>query len=272
MIRPLAVALYSLQRETSRDFQGVLERIAEIGYSGIELDGLNGLPAEEVRHLVDELGLTVTSSQVDLDPTAKDFERVLEEQQVVGNKLLITDFGPEHYATRESLAKAAADFNALAGMVRERGMTLGYHNHWWEFTPSRIGRLPILELVRMLDEDVFLEVDLYYIATAWFETRANEPVAALASIADRARLIHVKDGPCTRAGSVDSGVDVAGIILDPSTAVGSGKVDIPGMLSVASLAEWHIVETDVSTKNVMDAMADSYAYLIREGLSYGRVE
>lgn len=268
MPAPIAAALYSLDVEARRDFGRALERVAEIGFLGVELESFHGMAPAELRSRLDALGLEVTSAQVDLSP--EDAERLLDEQEIVGNRRVITDFGPECFASPEALAQTAADFNELAALVRARGMTLGYHNHWWEFTPSGAGTLPAAELLRQLDPDVFLEVDLYYVATAWERTRANEPVAALGRLADRARLVHVKDGPCTEAASPDGAIDVAGLLLDPSTAIGDGVLDVPAMLAALPQAEWHIVEVDTTVPDMLDVMAASYRYLTERGLSHGR--
>ena len=36
---PVAIQLYSLRDETEKDFMGVLEKVAEIGYKGVEFAG-----------------------------------------------------------------------------------------------------------------------------------------------------------------------------------------------------------------------------------------
>lgn len=268
MSRPIAAALYSLDAEARRDFGGALERVAEIGFLGVELESFHGMAPAELRSRLDGLGLTVTSAQVDLTP--EDAERLLDEQEVVGNRRVITDFGPEDFATPDALARTAEEFNELAALVRARGMTLGYHNHWWEFTPSGAGELPAVELLRRLDPDVFLEIDLYYVQTAWERTRANDPVAALGQLAERARLVHVKDGPCTEAASPEGAIDVAGLLLDPSTAIGDGILDVPALLAALPQADWHIVEVDTTVPDMFDVMADSYRHLTERGLSHGR--
>jgi sugar phosphate isomerase/epimerase len=267
---PIAVALYSLHTEAQRDFAHVLERVAEMGYLGVELESFHGMAPEELRRRVDELGLKITSAQFDL--SGPDMQRALEQQQIIGNTRLVSDFGPEHFASRETLEAAAARYNELAAIAREAGMTVGYHNHWWEFSPSAVGRLPIVELLKHLDPDIFVELDTYYVASAWEQTRGTAPVAALAQIEDRVRLVHVKDGPLTVAGPDrgDRAIDVGGLLMDPSTAVGFGQANIRGMLGAMPNVDWHIVEADFSVERMFDLLSESYRYLTESGLSHGR--
>lgn len=265
--RPIAVNLHSLHADAERDFGATLDRVAAIGFAGVEVAGLHGMSTQEFRERIDYLGLTITSAQLLSD----DLDAELEDQRAIGNTRLIADFGPERFTSMNAIAKTADEFNALAVEVRGGGLTLGYHNHWWEYTPTDATRHPMIELVKRLDPEIFLEIDTYYVATAWHETKANEPVESLAEVADRVRLLHVKDGPCTLATPGSAGaVDMAGKLLDPSTAVGAGNVDIAAMLTAVPRAEWHIVEVDNSLPNVFELLEASHRYLTGAGLSHGR--
>lgn len=74
---------------------------------------------------------------------------------------------------------------------------------------------------------------------------------------ERLHLVHVKDGPADGHAS-------------PMTAVGSGAMDIPALLAAASNAAWHVVELDRCATDMFQAIEDSYAYLVGNGLSRGR--
>jgi sugar phosphate isomerase/epimerase len=72
----------------------------------------------------------------------------------------------------------------------------------------------------------------------------------------RVPLLHIKDGPA--------------VLGEPMTAVGQGTLDFHEIAAAAqNYAEWFIVELDECATNMMDAVAQSYAYLTREGLARG---
>lgn len=54
--------MYSLRDITGEDLKGALEKVAKIGYKGMEFAGFFGHSAEEVKSWLDENGLTVTST------------------------------------------------------------------------------------------------------------------------------------------------------------------------------------------------------------------
>ncbi|MFP3822474.1 hypothetical protein SB658_27655, partial [Bacillus sp. SIMBA_008] len=57
-----AVMLYTVDALLDDDFEGVLERIAALGYQGVETYGLHGRSAADVKRMLDRTGLAVVSS------------------------------------------------------------------------------------------------------------------------------------------------------------------------------------------------------------------
>ena len=53
----ISVQLYSCKDATAVDFVGTLEKIAKIGYEGVEFAGYGGLEATEMKETLDRLGL-----------------------------------------------------------------------------------------------------------------------------------------------------------------------------------------------------------------------
>jgi hypothetical protein len=55
------------------------------------------------------------------------------------------------------------------------------------------------------------------------------------------------------------------------TAVGDGRVDIPGVVAAGSgRTEWMIVELDRCSTDMVEAVEKSYQYLTDNGLARGR--
>lgn len=252
MTTPIALQLYTVRHEAERDFTGVLERAAAIGFRAVELVGLYGMPAEELKLRLDDLGLEITAGFLFTPPPYGDeARRMLDEHEKLGTRFIVAGLGPDSFASLDAVDRAAQMVNDAAAMVRERGMVLGYHNHDHEFQPSEAGPNPMAELFQRLDPDVMSLLDIY-----WLQTADVDPFAAIEQLGDRIKHLHVKDGPCVRG--------------KPQTAVGDGQVDIPAMLAAVPHAAWHVVELDEYDGEMFDAVEKSYRYLTENGLSAGR--
>ena len=46
---PIALQVYSIRDEAQADFRATMEEVKKMGYDGVELAGLYGMRAEEVR-------------------------------------------------------------------------------------------------------------------------------------------------------------------------------------------------------------------------------
>jgi sugar phosphate isomerase/epimerase len=253
MTAPISVQLYSLREEAAADFPAVIARLGRCGFVGVELAGFHGLtPADFNRHATDA-GLVVSSAHVnDLSPEA--FRKSLHDMLAVGCTTAILAFQPpEMFASLEAIGQVAASLNAAQEIATASGVLLGYHNHFWEFEQKFDGRTGWSVLFDQLAPGIIAELDIY-----WAKLGGADPVAVINDLGPRLRLLHVKDGPADDP-------------KNPMVAVGSGVVDIPGILHSAPTAQWHIVELDRCATDMFDAVEGSYRYLTSAGLSQGRV-
>ncbi len=249
---PISVQLYSLREEAAADFPAVIERLGEVGFAGVEPAGLHGLSPAEFRRRVEGTGMAVSSAHGPL-PLGDEANRILDAQQELGcAALVVAMLPPDRFADADALKAAADDLNRAHENVRERGLELGYHNHWWEFEALDGGRTAHERLFELLDPQIFAELDIY-----WARVGGGDPARVIADLGPRARLLHVKDG------SADD-------FRAPMTAVGDGTVDIKAALGAGDAVEWHIVELDRCEGDMFAAIEKSYRYLTGSGLSKGR--
>jgi sugar phosphate isomerase/epimerase len=89
---------------------------------------------------------------------------------------------------------------------------------------------------------VIIEVDVY-----WAHVGGQDVPALLGRLGDRVRYLHVKDGPATKG--------------EPMTAVGAGTLPIPEILAAGKSVEWRVVELDECATDMVEALAESHAYL-----------
>ena len=247
--KPLSVQLYSLREALAQDFEGTIRAVADIGYIGVEPFG--GMPGglSEAASLFRELDLQVCSSHIPY-PDAENQDAVLEMAEAYGlQRACIAFLPPSEFETVDSIKRVCERLNEAGELARANGFQLGYHNHWWEY--KKINGAATLDLMLAELDDVFLQIDTY-----WVQVGGLDAVDLVRQAGSRASLIHLKDGP------VDTDGDM--------TAVGQGKMDVPGIVNAAQSADWHIVELDRCATDMLDAVRDSYTYLTGAGLARGK--
>ena len=249
-LKPLSIQLYTLRDTAKQDFPAVLRTLADIGYKGVEFAGLHGHSAEEIKVLIDGLGLQVSSSHVAL-PTAENVNQLVDTEAVLGNTRLIAGFGPDGFKTLDDVHHSAEKFQTAAELLKPHGMTFGIHNHWWEFATVENSRL-IYDVLLEAAPDAFSELDVYWAAFAGLN-----PAEVVAVHKSRLPLLHIKDG------TLEKGI--------PHVAVGSGKLDMPAIIAAAdpSVLEWLIVELDNCATDMTEAVRQSYMYLTTQRLVAG---
>jgi sugar phosphate isomerase/epimerase len=237
---PLSVQLYTVRDALAADLPGTLKRVAELGYTDVELFGFVEL-ADHYSRLLPDAGLSAPSAHARL--IGNDTASIFAAAMKIGVSTVIDPhIDRELWKERGDIEKQAALLNAIAASGAEHGLTIGYHNHWWE-TENRFDGTTGLEIFAdALDPAVLLEVDTY-----WIEVGGVSAIELLGRLGDRVRFIHVKDGAVTRD-------------EEDQTAVGSGVLDIPGILAAAPQAQ-SVVELDAFRGDVFDALRDSFAYL-----------
>jgi len=247
---PIALQLYSVRENLASDFAGVMERIAEIGYVGVEpIFRLPGTTIPQAARLFSELRLQVPSVHVPL-PLGEDKSKVLDVMAAFGSKRIVSGKGPDSFETVQLIERTCDLFNEACAVAAENGMLFGIHNHWWEFQQVE-GRYVYQVMLDCLDPAIFFEVDTY-----WVQTAGLDPTNVLKQLGRRAVLLHIKDGPAVKD--------------ELQVAVGEGLLDFPGIVqAAASAAEWLIVELDDCATPMLGAVERSYRYLVGEGLAHG---
>jgi sugar phosphate isomerase/epimerase len=254
-MKPISVQLYSLRKESEADFDGVLVRLAEIGYAGVEPFHLFGMTPRAFRARVEGLGMRISSSHVPWANRAP-LNQVVETLGELGLTRAAGGFMPDDFKDHDAILRTAEVTNNLVQALAAHGLTLFLHNHWWEYETIQGGGTRDLKihLLQDLCPGVQFEVDTYWASNFG----AVDVPAEVRRVATRAPLLHIKDGPLVKD--------------EKHVAVGSGVVDIARIVAAADPAvlEWLIVELDACDTDMMTAVAESHAWLTSNGLARGR--
>ncbi|WP_405946245.1 TIM barrel protein [Streptomyces prunicolor] len=255
----IGLQLYTLMN-VLEDRPATLARIAGLGVTAVEPFRLGrteltrAARLAEARSLkadIDAAGLTVSSTHARL-PDAEDPGWFFEEMAEAGVPIAIAStpealpgFTRDALVSAEGVRRYADRLNALAKAAAAHDLRVGYHNHYWEWTPLDDGRYGYDVLWDALDPSIVAEVDLY-----WAQTAGQVPADVVARLGERVELVHVKDGPAVRG--------------EPQVAAGQGSVALADALDAGrDTIRVHIIEADgiAEGADIFDLVAESVTWL-----------
>ncbi len=253
MTTPIALQLYSLRDALIEDFAGIVEKVAAMGYVGVERAFFTEtMSAAEATKIIQANGLTVAAAHAEL-PLGDEQKNMLDIMADAGTDTMIWHGWPQDpdYGSVDGVKRLAARYNEANRAAQANGMRFGIHNHWWEFEP--VGNTyPYRILQAEMDDSIFFEVDTY-----WVQTAGLEAAAVLQELGSRARFLHVKDGPVKKDHDM--------------LAVGSGEMDFTAVFAAATNPEWAVVELDSCATDMLTAVQESYNYLTNNGFTKGKL-
>lgn len=223
----IALQLYTVREPAQQDFLGTLRKVAAMGYGAVELAGLHGVSAAEVRQTLDELGMRAVSAHVSVPQLEADVGAVVAEMQTLGCDFVVVPWVPEEL--RDSAAavqKLATNLNGWAARLRDVGLRTAYHHHDFEFAPLDGSTMWDVLTATIDPALVGLEIDVY-----WAARGGHDPAALITRHAPGVPLIHLKD--IAHGGTAD-------------VPAGEGALDWETILAAARAAgvAWYIVEQD----------------------------
>lgn len=232
MAKPVvSLQLYTLRDQTEKDFLGTIRKVADMGYQAVEFAGYFNTPANELKALLDELGLKAPSSHVGLnfgepEKIAADLDKQIEYAKVLGLQYIVTPWAPlPENPTIDDVNRLAGILEAAGKQVAAAGFKYGYHNHDFEF--KKVDGKPIMDLLleKVSAEYLIAEFDL-----GWIHMGGQDPVDYVTRYAGRVPLAHFKDFGVGRS----------------DTEVGKGVVNLKGVLAIAEQSgiEYFIVEQE----------------------------
>jgi sugar phosphate isomerase/epimerase len=251
MSAEIAVMMYTVDALLDGHLDETLDRIASIGFVGIETYGLHGHSASAYKKAADAAGLKIISSHAPF-PAGADAARILDEYSELGVDTLAWSLEREEFDTPAAITAGVVRVNDGVENAAQYGMRIAYHNHFAEFENIFGGRRAYELLIDQLDPRAVLELDMY-----WTQLGGIAPAEILNGLGNRVPFVHVKDGPVT---SYEDDVMVP---------VGTGSIDMRSALSANDAVRWHIVELERLHINVFDALQQSYDFMVGQSLSKG---
>lgn len=215
----IGLQIYSLGKELTDDVPAGMKRIAEIGYSTIELAGYNNrkmgqYEVGEYRKIVEDTGLKIVSSHVNppvrkysKDNTAEISEfwkQTVEDHVKLGVRTMVQP-GMPSIESHDEASLVCEVFNNAGEIAKAAGIKWGYHNHNMEF--KRIAKpgekvptgpyasfIPFGDVIYDLllagtdPNIVFFEMDVY-----WTVMGQMDPLEYFEKYPTRFPVLHIKD-------------------------------------------------------------------------------
>lgn len=236
-----SLQLYTLRDAIKEDLPGTIRKVAQIGFTQVEPYNFVAT-AKELGAALKKNSLTAPSGHAPL--LSQDQDQIFAAAKDLGIATVIDPYLPaEHWQNAEDIQATAAKLNAAAKKGAEYGIRVGYHNHAWELESSIEGRPALEYFADLLDPELVLEVDTYWVAVG-----GQDPVAVLERLGERVKLIHIKDGPLTTDNKAQ-------------LPAGQGKVPVLDVIAAAKSLEVGVVEFDDYSGDIFEGIAESLAFL-----------
>ena len=252
MSKNIGLQLYTVRDHLAQDFVGTLEKVAQIGYKGLEFAGYGGLTAKELHAVVTDLGMQPVSSHLSID-LLKNTSETIEYALELGLSYVSCPWLPEE------LRKTADDYRAVGETLAQlgeeyasHGLTLCYHNHAFEFEQKSANGEFGLDILYSSTPAHALqaELDVY-----WVERAGQKATEYVAKYAGRCPLIHIKDMEDSESQAF--------------AEVGSGTLPLLDIIEAGSKngTKWFFVEQDVCKNDSLASITTSMAYLKGVGIA-----
>jgi sugar phosphate isomerase/epimerase len=228
---PIGLQVYSLREALTKDFDGTMKAVADMGYEGVELFG--ALPAN-TKHLLQGLGLKVPSKHGVYDEFVKDIQFHLDQVSDLGGSVLVCAWSMA--SEGNSWEKITEHLEAFAQAAKKHNMAFAYHNHAHELL-QKVGEQTVLDYMAANAPTVQFEQDI-----AWVHAGLVDPAKYLQTYADRTPLVHIKDVKPSSDGW-------------DTVELGQGEVNLSAALKAVSKtkSQWLLIEQDNSDDPIRSA-------------------
>lgn len=216
-MQDICLQICSLRESLFEDVPKALHKIAEIGYTQIELarymnGAIRNIPVHQFYAMAQDVGLKIISSHI--DPPYKEYNTnagkqkindywklAVEHHQNIGLKYLIMPLLPAVNNIEDAL-KFADILNELGYITNDGGLQFAYHNHEFEFyRVSEESTKGILnrrykegtQIYDILLDNTDPKLVTFQMDVFWTVMGQNDPLHYLKNYPDRMKLLHLRD-------------------------------------------------------------------------------
>lgn len=252
----LAAQLYTIRHATQTldDFRASMRRVRDMGYTAVQVSAIGPIPHEDVKAVVDEMGLQICITHVDFGYLQNDIDAAIAQHRLWACPNVAIGSMPPQYreaASAEAFAQFARDAGEVGKRLADAGLTFSYHNHSFEF--ARFGKRTGLDIIYEESDPRYLQAEL---DTYWVQHGGGDVIDWIDKLAGRMPVIHFKDMV------IHDGQQIM-------AEVGEGNLNWPGILEACEEGEvaWYAVEQDVCRRDPFESLKISYDNLRALGVA-----
>ncbi len=234
------------------DFSETLKRIADIGYTTVQV---SGTCAYEAQWLADQLkanGLTCGITHFNYDRIINDTDAVIAEHKTFGCNYIGVGSMPGGAA---NYAKFLAEAKVPAKKIYDAGLQFMYHNHDFEYKNVMEDGRP---LMYHISDDFTAEELCFTLDTYWVKSGDYDVIEEIKRLSGRLPVIHFKDMFVNEAGEKFM-----------SWVGGGNQLDFEKIIPAFEAAGTklaYIEQDNCNGENPFDCLKKSYDYLTSLGL------
>ena len=248
----ISVQVYSARK--FKPYEKILEFISSVGIKNVELFEIDEF--EKTKQFLEKYDLTSNSSHIPFS-TLQNVKDIIKKLKLFNVKHAIIPC-PEiipGVEFKDNFNKSEEDWNNIGKLLssyvsvfEDNGLTLGYHNHAFEFNKLPSGKMPI-QCILDHNESLKFEIDI-----GWTIAGNSDPIELIKQYSDKIIACHLKDFYSKDVDFQDH---------DQQSSVGEGFIEWPVILSEIKKTKCEIIAIEHDDpEDYKDYITKSLNYLI----------
>ena len=172
------------------DLSETLKKVAEMGYTSVQLSGVCDYDPQWMKEQLDKNGLICPLTHTSLSKMKENPVQVCRDHDVIGCKYIGLGMMPGiREVTEESYQAFVNEIHPIAETFAKEGHKFFYHNHHYEFMRSDNGKLYMERMMEDFPPELFgFTLDSY-----WVQFGGANPLEWMERLKGRIECIHLKD-------------------------------------------------------------------------------
>lgn len=247
----IGAQLYTVREfcQTTENLAASLKKVADIGYTTVQLSGTCEYDPQWMAELLKENGLRCVLTHTAPQKLTGDLAQVCQDHKTIGcPRVGLGAFNFREEPTQTLYPTFLGTYLAVAKTLKENGLYFMYHNHDFE-----LRRLNDTTILRQMAQDFAPDEMGFTLDTYWIQRGGASPVEYIQELSGRLPCIHLKD--------YAYGGQMA--------VIGEGNINFDAVISAAESAgtEYLLVEQDnCNGEDPFECLKRSYQNLRAMGL------